>query len=511
MRHYTVQHGDSPHSIARQFGTPVHQLFAANPHKPLMDVGGQRTWHALRPGERLRVPHPGEYGAQLQPPQAPYWQQQQQQAWQAPQVPYGQQAPQQQWQPPPPVQQWQPPSPSPMQRLGTNQALNRGESITNQDGSASLTMQHDGDLVLRASNPRHVLWRSGTAGRHGHNAWMDGDGNLRVTDSARNVLWDNGAHGHHNAHAKVEPDGNLVVWSGSHHQVWDAGANLSQPNPVPGGHGAAHGGSGSLYPGVSLGIGDVLAGHRYEEEQRHILRGRRDNSYGGFPYGVAETGLGDPASDAVNALLQAGDPCDPNNVGLVCAVQAALGVGVDGKWGAGTAQKAQALVPGVPGACSPRPAWWAPAGQSNCTGPLQVPTITVPGTLPPPAMPAMPPPAPTMPPGNPLPPPPPPDVLAMASLDPCNASNVAAVCAAQAALGLKPDGKWGAGTAKAASAVMPNAPPACAPRPGWWAPAGRTNCGGAAANARARPARARGRVPPPPPGAAPVIPGTAPG
>ena len=123
--------------------------------------------------------------------------------------------------------------------LGTNQALLAGQSITSPDGNVSLTLQQDGDLVM-ATRDGKVLWRSGTAGKGAHNAWMDHDGNLRVTDPSGAVLWHNGAHGHKDARARIENTGNLYVWDGTNHMIWDAGASLARPNPVPGGHGAAH-------------------------------------------------------------------------------------------------------------------------------------------------------------------------------------------------------------------------------------------------------------------------------
>ena len=375
MRHYIVQQGDSPHSIARRFGIHVRQLIAANPHKPVVTVSGQQTWSALYPGERLRIPHRREFTQYVAPPpsQVPWWQQPQVPWWQQQQVP--QQGWQQPWQPPPAQQPWQ-----------------------------------------RPYHPGHFRF------------------------------------------------------------------------------------------GPRYGVGAVLAGHRYEEELRRLREGRHGYEYGGNPYGVAEAGVGDAGSDAVQALLAAGNPCDPANVGAVCAAQVALGLQPDGKWGAGTAKAAQAAVPGAPGACTPRPSWWAPAGQSNCTGPLQIPTITVPGTVP--TAPPAPTPASTAPPGAPLPPAPPPPLLAMTTLDPCDPANVGAVCAAQAALGLQPDGKWGTGTAHAASLAMSNAPPACAPRPGWWAPKGQSNCGGAAPAPHAPPAppAPHGGFMPPPPGSAPFGP-----
>lgn len=88
-------------------------------------------------------------------------------------------------------------------------------------------------------------------------------------------------------------------------------------------------------------------------------------------------GLGDAASDAVQALMAAGSPCNQANVALVCAAQGAMGLGVDGKWGGGTAQAAASRVPGAPGACTPRPSWWAPPGQVNCP-PHAAPTPTPP-------------------------------------------------------------------------------------------------------------------------------------
>ena len=68
---------------------------------------------------------------------------------------------------------------------------------------------------------------------------------------------------------------------------------------------------------------------------------------------------------AVSQLLSF-DPCDPQNVSLVCAAQRALGIAPDGKYGDGTAASARALLPHAPHACSPRPAWWRPTGESNC-------------------------------------------------------------------------------------------------------------------------------------------------
>jgi hypothetical protein len=56
MSTYRTQMGDSPASIARRLGVSTHALIAANPHKPMTNVAGKRTWATLRAGEALRIP-----------------------------------------------------------------------------------------------------------------------------------------------------------------------------------------------------------------------------------------------------------------------------------------------------------------------------------------------------------------------------------------------------------------------------------------------------------------------
>ncbi len=169
------------------------------------------------------------------------------------------------------------------------------------------------------------------------------------------------------------------------------------------------------------------------------------------------------------------DPCLSDNVQMVCAAQRALGVTADGKYGSGTATALRKLIPSAPAGCSPRPSWWAPTGKSNCNGaaassPAAIPSLpslpSLPSALPlpvsTPAMASL-----------------PAAVQALVSADPCASSNAAMVCAAQAALGVSVDGKYGSGTATALRRLVPTAPAGCSPRPSWWAPTGQTNCGGA--------------------------------
>ena len=200
---------------------------------------------------------------------------------------------------------------------------------------------------------------------------------------------------------------------------------------------------------------------------------------GGTISGVGDAGVGQGPADAV-AALTANDPCDPANVGLVWAAQQAVGVQPDGKWGSGSAKAANAKgFPSPPG-CSPRPSWWAPAGQVNQppvgSGQYTQPQNTMYGNAPAPA-PAV---STTTSPGS-SPSTASPAVQQLTLVDPCDPSNVSAVGAAQSALGMQPDGKYGSGTATAARKQLGSfAPSACSPRPSWWLPPGQSNLGGAA-------------------------------
>lgn len=79
------------------------------------------------------------------------------------------------------------------------------------------------------------------------------------------------------------------------------------------------------------------------------------------------------AVPAAAQALASIDPCYSDNVAMVCAAQAALGVTVDGKYGNDTATALRRFVPGAPPGCSPRPSWWTPTGKSNCTSGAALP------------------------------------------------------------------------------------------------------------------------------------------
>jgi lysozyme len=86
-------------------------------------------------------------------------------------------------------------------------------------GQNGLVMQPDGNLVLRRD--RVVLWASGSSGFPGAHVLLQSDGNLVVYDTGHHPRWSSGTSGS-GAHNRlvVQNDGNLVLY-GPHGPLWD--------------------------------------------------------------------------------------------------------------------------------------------------------------------------------------------------------------------------------------------------------------------------------------------------
>jgi lysozyme len=110
-----------------------------------------------------------------------------------------------------------------------------------QGNGAVLTLQDNGDLVLRSS--AGPIWHNGAAGCNtltatgslvaaqylhtgsGHGQLlMQPDGNL-VLRRDRVVLWAAGTSGFPGTHLLLQPDGNLVAYDTSHHPRWASGTS----------------------------------------------------------------------------------------------------------------------------------------------------------------------------------------------------------------------------------------------------------------------------------------------
>lgn len=238
--------------------------------------------------------------------------------------------------------------------------------------------------------------------------------------------------------------------------AWNA-ANPSSPVPI---------GTGKYEPSVAAALSSALGGASVPPGCGTAAAPAPAPAPGPAPAPIVTPAPGPRSTppDAVLALLGI-NPCDASSASVVCAAQHALGVSPDGKYGADTAAAARRVLPEAPPGCSPRPAWWAPKGQSNCGGGAPTPQ---PAPIPPPAPPPAPTPSPTP---APAPSPTaaaPAAVLMLASINPCQQVNVEVVRGAQRALGLTPDGKYGNDTMNAARRLGVPAPAACSPAPMWW-------------------------------------------
>lgn len=73
-----------------------------------------------------------------------------------------------------------------------------------------IIMQTDGNFVDYVSNGK--IWASGTNGRGGFRAVLQGDGNLVVYNAASHPLWASNTNNHPGALLAIQSDGNLVIY-----------------------------------------------------------------------------------------------------------------------------------------------------------------------------------------------------------------------------------------------------------------------------------------------------------
>jgi hypothetical protein len=112
-------------------------------------------------------------------------------------------------------------------RLDPDQALAADQEITSNNGSASLIMQGDGNLVLYEPIPGgRALWTSDTWGNPGSSAIMQGDGNLVVYAPDGNPLWASNTWGNPGAFLVMQDDRNAVVYAPDWNPLWASNTYL---------------------------------------------------------------------------------------------------------------------------------------------------------------------------------------------------------------------------------------------------------------------------------------------
>ena len=123
-----------------------------------------------------------------------------------------------------------------MATLFPGQSLLPGQTLQSDYGVYTLTMQPDGNVVLR-DNASTPLLRTGTGGGQfdPRDFIMQTDGNLVLYDTSGQPHWASKTQGNPGAFLNVQADGNLVVYrAGSTSQtannsLWSSGTNVPPP------------------------------------------------------------------------------------------------------------------------------------------------------------------------------------------------------------------------------------------------------------------------------------------
>ena len=123
-----------------------------------------------------------------------------------------------------------------MATLFPGQSLLPGQSLQSDNGLYTLTMQPDGNVVLR-NRESTPLWRTGTGGGQfdPREFIMQTDGNLVLYDTSGQARWNSKTQGNPGAFLNVQDDGNLVVYrAGSAtetagNSLWSSGTNVPPP------------------------------------------------------------------------------------------------------------------------------------------------------------------------------------------------------------------------------------------------------------------------------------------
>ena len=112
--------------------------------------------------------------------------------------------------------------------LAKGKRLAPGAALVAPDGRTRLTMQTDGNLVLRS--PSAALWTSRTAGRPGAALNLQTDGNLVLRDAQGVARWTSGTRDV--ATLTVQSDGNLVARTAGGVARWTTGTTYPAKPPT---------------------------------------------------------------------------------------------------------------------------------------------------------------------------------------------------------------------------------------------------------------------------------------
>jgi LysM repeat protein len=116
-------------------------------------------------------------------------------------------------------------------RLLKGQKLEKGDSLTSENGAYTLTLQDDGNLVLAARGKS--VWATGTDGQDVVRAEVQDDGNF-VLYAADKPVWHTDTEGKKDVRLILQDDRNLVLYGledGKVAAVWSSKTNTDDAPP----------------------------------------------------------------------------------------------------------------------------------------------------------------------------------------------------------------------------------------------------------------------------------------
>ncbi len=115
--------------------------------------------------------------------------------------------------------------------LMPGESLEAGESLYSPNGNFELTLQTDGNLVLRDLSVQEDIWSSNTAGHEATHLMMQHDGNLALYKPPirpYHLLWNSRTDGWSQTYATVRDNGTLTVNRRDGRVLWTVGTSTPQ-------------------------------------------------------------------------------------------------------------------------------------------------------------------------------------------------------------------------------------------------------------------------------------------
>lgn len=136
--------------------------------------------------------------------------------------------------------------------LASGTTLNKGGFLMSPDSQSVLSIQREGNLVLRSNFDN--LWNTGSLGSNVDRLVMQSDGNLVLYNTSNQALWSSQTQGNPGARLELQTDGNMVVYSASNVALW-ATYTIQVPNHLAYVNTTLSSG-GLLYPGQRIETAD---------------------------------------------------------------------------------------------------------------------------------------------------------------------------------------------------------------------------------------------------------------